>query len=308
MLILAPVSSYLGYSYRPENGGKMQNKGLDLSVSLRVMDSRSFKWDIQANVSKVKNEITSLKGNQIVNQITGGETVNQVGSAANSFFGYVYEGVYSTSAEASAANLMNDKFVQYKAGDAKFKDISGPNGTPDGIINQYDKTTIGSSMPDLYGGLQNTFTYKRWSFNTHINFVSGNKIFNYVRYQNEKMTGLENQSAYVLNRWVYEGQVTNVPRPLWNDPMGNSSFSSRWIEDGSYLRVSNVSLSYKIPNKFLEFRNAEFYVSASNLLTVSKYLGYDPEFSYSYSHDEQGVDYGQTPQARQFIIGIKLGL
>ena len=217
-------------------------------------------------------------------------------------------GVYSTSAEASAANLMNDKFVQYKAGDAKFKDISGPNGTPDGIINQYDKTTIGSSMPDLYGGLQNTFTYKRWSFNTHINFVSGNKIFNYVRYQNEKMTGLENQSAYVLNRWVYEGQVTNVPRPLWNDPMGNSSFSSRWIEDGSYLRVSNVSLSYKIPNKFLEFRNAEFYVSASNLLTVSKYLGYDPEFSYSYSHDEQGVDYGQTPQARQFIIGIKLGL
>lgn len=308
MLILAPVSSYLGYSYRPENGGKMQNKGLDLSVSLRVIDSRTFKWDILANVSKVKNEITSLKGDQLVNQITGGETVNQVGSAANSFFGYIYEGVYSTSEEASAANLMNDKFVQYSAGDGKFKDISGADGTPDGIINQYDKTTLGSSMPDLYGGLQNTFTYKRWSFNTHINFVSGNKIFNYVRYQNEKMTGLENQSAYVLNRWVYEGQVTNVPRPLWNDPMGNSSFSSRWIEDGTYLRVSNVSLSYKIPNKFLEFRNAEFYVSANNLLTVSKYLGYDPEFSYSYSHDEQGVDYGQTPQARQFIIGIKLGL
>jgi hypothetical protein len=99
-----------------------------------------------------------------------------------------------------------------------------------------------------------------------------------------------------------------MPRALWNDPVGNSAFSSRWIEDGSYLRVQNISLAYKIPNKFLQFRNAEFYISANNVLTLSKYLGYDPEFATSYSHAEQGVDYGQTPQARQFIIGIKLGL
>jgi len=308
MLIMTPMASYYGYSFRAENGGKMENKGFDLNVSLRVIDGRSFKWDVQANVTKVKNEITSLKGDQLINEITGGETVDQLGSAANSFYGYVYEGVYATSDEAAAAKLTNDKFVSYSAGDAKFKDISGPNGTPDGIINQYDKTAIGSSMPNFYGGLQNTFTYKKWTLNTYVNFVSGNKIFNYVRYQNEKMTGLDNQSANVLNRWETEGQVTNVPRALMNDPIGNSAFSTRWLEDGSYLRISNVSLSYKLPNKFLQFRNAEFYVSANNVLTISKYLGYDPEFSYSYSHSEQGVDYGQTPQARQFIIGIKLGL
>jgi hypothetical protein len=189
-----------------------------------------------------------------------------------------------------------------------FIDISGPDGTPDGIINQYDKTTIGSSMPDFFGGFQNTFTYKRWSVETHINFVSGNEVFNYVRYKNEQMTGLENQSTSVLSRWEYDGQVTRVPRALWNDPVGNSSFSSRWIEDGSYLRVQNISLGYRIPGKFLQFRNAEFYVSANNVFTLSKYLGYDPEFAASYSHSEQGVDYGQTPQARQFIVGIKLGL
>lgn len=308
MLITTPMVSYLGYSFRMENGGKMENVGFDLNASLRIIDGRSFKWDIEANVSKVKNKILSLNGDRIIKDITGGQTVIQVGSAANSFYGYIFEGVYNSSAEASTANLMNDKFEKYLAGDAKFADLSGPNGTPDGIINQYDKTTIGSSMPDLFGGLQNTFIYKKWSLNTQVNFVSGNNIFNYVRYQNEQMKGLENQSASVLNRWQYEGQVTNVPRALWNDAMGNAAFSSRWIEDGSYLRITNVSLSYKLPNRFLQFRNAEFYVSANNVLTISKYLGYDPEFSYSYSHTEQGVDYGQTPQARQFIIGVKLGL
>jgi hypothetical protein len=308
MLVLTPMKSYLGYSVRPENGGEMKNNGFELSAAFRIVDWRSFKWDLQANFTKVKNEIVSLTGDRMIDAIDGAEVVNQVGSAANSFYGYIFEGVYSTEEEANAANLANDKFIKYSAGDAKFTDLSGPDGTPDGIISQFDKTVIGSSMPEFFGGIQNTFTYKRWSLNTLVNFVSGNEIFNYVRYQNEKMTGLENQSANVLNRWQYDGQITDVPRAIWADPIGNSSFSTRWLEDGSYLRVQNVSLSYRIPNKFLQFRNAEFYVSANNILTVSKYLGYDPEFSYSYSHNEQGVDYGQAPQARQFIVGIKLGL
>ena len=272
MLILTPMKSYMGYSYRPENGGQMQNKGYELSTSLRIFDRRSFKWDFHANFSKISNEITNLKGDRMISQIEGGEIVNQVGSSANSFYGYIFTGVYSSEQEAITANLLNDKMVRYSAGDAKFVDISGPNGIPDGIINQYDKTAIGSSMPNFYGGIQNTFTYKKWTLNTLINFVSGNKIFNYVRYQNEKMTGLENQSANVLNRWQYDGQVTDVPRAIWNDPIGNSSFSTRWLEDGSYLRIQNVSLSYKIPNKFLQFRNAEFYISANNVYTISIFV------------------------------------
>ncbi len=308
MLMMVPMQSYLGYSFRPENAGSMENSGVELSASFRIVDGKAFKWDLNANLTQLKNKITKLQGDKLITQIQGGEVVNQVGAPANSFYGYVYQGVYSSTDEANAANLVNDKLVKYTAGDAKFADISGPNGKPDGIINQYDKTTLGSSMPKLYGGLENTFTYKRWTFDALLNFVSGNSVFNYIRYKNESMTGLENQSANVLNRWQYEGQVTNVPRALMNDPVGNSAFSSRWIEDGSYLRIQNVSLSYKIPNKWLQFRNAEFYVSANNILTFTKYLGYDPEFATSYSHAEQGVDYGQTPQPRQFIIGIKLGL
>ena len=122
------------------------------------------------------------------------------------------------------------------------------------------------------------------------------------------MYDLANQSAKVLSRWQYEGQQTDVPRAVWHDPVGNSAFSTRWIEDGSYVRIKNITLSYKIPKHFLAFENAEFYVSANNIFTFSNYLGYDPEFAYSYSIVNQGVDYGQMPQARQFIAGIKLGL
>lgn len=122
------------------------------------------------------------------------------------------------------------------------------------------------------------------------------------------MVDFSNQSKNVLNRWQYENQSTDVPRALWNDPIGNSAFSTRWIEDGSFLRLKNISLSYKIPHEFLAFKSAEFYVSASNLFTFSKYLGYDPEFAYSYHLNQQGIDFGQIPQSRQFLVGIKIGL
>ncbi len=308
MLIYSPVDAYVGYDLRVENSGKLKNQGWELNSFVRLVDKNSFKWDITGNVSSVKNEVTAIKGDKLITSITGGEIVNMVGSPVNSFYGYKFLGVYSTQAEADAANLVNDKGMHYQAGDAKFEDISGPNGAPDGIIDSYDKTAIGNALPKYFGGLGNTFTYKRWSLSAFVQVVYGNDLYNYVRYKNEAMTGLENQSQSVLNRWQYDGQVTNVPRALANDPIGNSSFSTRWIENGSYIRLKNITLSYKIPEKFLVFRNAEFYVFVNNIMTLTKYLGYDPEFSYSFSQITQGIDYGQTPQARQFIAGIKIGL
>jgi len=308
MLIYTPLKSYFGFDFRPENGGKMQNKGIELNLFLRILDRSSFKWDIQASYSTVNNEVLEIKGDKLITPVRGAEIVNMPGEQANSFYGYTYEGVYSTTEEAQNKGLVNDKYVPYKAGDAIFSDISGPAGTPDGVINNFDKTVIGSSNPKHFGGISNTFTYKRWALNAFVQFVAGNDVFNYVRSQNESMVGLANQSSKVLDRWQYEGQQTEIPRALLDDLVGNSSFSTRWIEDGSYLRLKNVSLSYTIPNEFLVFKNAQFYFSASNLLTVSNYLGYDPEFAYSRSHKMQGIDYGLTPQSRQFVLGIKLGL
>lgn len=308
MLIHRPMKPYFGYDFMSINGGEARNRGIDIGLFIRVLDRGHFKWDLSGTWSAVQNEIVRMEGDRFLVEMEGAEIINQPGYQANSFYGYIYEGVYSTSQEALDANLLNDKFMPYQAGDAIFTDLSGPEGVPDGIINQYDKTILGSSLPSQFGGLENTIHYKNWSLSAFVHFVRGNEVFNYVRYLNERMSDLDNQSINVLNRWQYEGHQTDVPRADWNDPMGNASFSSRWIEDGSFVRLKNITLTYKLDQKFLAFRNAKIYVSAINLFTLSNYMGYDPEFGYSRSQMDQGIDYGLSPLTRQFLAGIKLGL
>ncbi len=308
LLVYSPIDTYFGYEYQPNNSGKMQNRGVDVNLLIRILDYPNLKWDLQANYSMLRNEVLEIGGGRIVNEIQGGEIANIIGEPANSFYGYIFEGVYASRTDAENIGYVNDKAMPYRGGDAIYADLSGPDGTPDKIISQYDKVIIGSPFPDHFGGITSRLSYKRWMFEVLIYGVGGNEVFNYVRYRNESMSGLQNQSISTLNRWQYSGQDTEVPRALYDDPIGNSSFSTRWIKDGSYLRVKNITLSYTVPDQFLAFRNAQFYITASNLFTFSNYLGYDPEFSISRSSMGQGIDYGLTPQARQFIVGIKVGL
>lgn len=308
MMIFSPVESYLGYDYLIENGGSMQNKGWEVGTYLRLINTNSFKWDLQLTFSTVENEVTSIKGDQLIYAVPGAEKVNKTGYPANSFYGYIYEGVYSTETEAREAGLLNNRGIPYGAGDARYADLSGPEGTPDGRIDEFDKTIIGNPLPDYYGGVINSFSFKGFTLSAFLQVSSGQEVFNYVRYQNEKMTGLENQSQRVLNRWQYEGQQTDVPRALWDDPMGNTDFSTRWMEDGSFMRIKFIKLSYTMPSQLLMFKSAEFYASVNNIFTFTNYLGYDPEFAFSYSQMYQGIDYGLTPIPRQFIIGVTLGL
>ena len=308
MIIFSPVEAYLGYEYKVENGGSMQNRGWELGSFIRLVNGRRFNWDLNLVLSSAKNEVTQIKGDRLVFDVPGGQKVNQTGSPANSFYGYIYKGVFSSGEEAAAADLVNNRGIPFGAGDAIFEDLSGPAGEPDGIIDEFDKTEIGSPIPDYFGGVISTFSYRGLTLSASLHFSYGNEVFNYVRFRNEKMSGLENQSTHVLSRWQYEGQETDVPRALWQDPVGNSSFSTRWIEDGSFLRLGFVKLSYRIPSQFLMFKNAEFYVSANNVYTFTGYLGYDPEFSSSFSRVYQGIDYGLTPVPRQFLLGINLVL
>ena len=308
MLVYEQIPFYMGLQYLPVNNGTVRNRGIEAALSAHLIYSEKFKWNIGFNFSQISNEIINIANGEVITSFHGGESIAREGESLMNFYGFIFEGVYSSDEEASTLNLKTEKGINYKAGDSKFKDISGPDGTPDGIINDFDKALIGSPIPDYYGGFSNNFSYKRLSLNMSFQFVTGNKVFNYTRFQNEKMTDLSNQSVNVLNRWQYDGHETMVPRAVWDDPNGNSAFSTRWIEDGSYLRLKNVTLAYTIPEKLLIFRNAEFYITGTNLLTFTKYLGYDPEFNSSYNTLEMGIDYGLTPFTKRFMLGIKLGL
>ena len=308
MIIFTPVNAYFGYDYLVENGGTMENRGWELGAFLRLIDTRNFKWDVSAYLSTIENQVVDIKGDKLVYTVPGAERVNQNGYPVNSFYGYIYEGVFSTQAEADEAAMVNNRGIPFNAGDARYADLSGPEGRPDSVINEYDKTIIGDAIPDLFAGFSTSVSYRGFKLSAAIQYVTGHELFNYVRYKNESMTGLENQSQHVLNRWQYDGHETDVPRALYEDPVGNSAFSTRWIEDGTYLRLKYVKVSYTSPSQFLVFKNAEFFISVNNLFTVTDYLGYDPEFAYSFSQMHQGIDYGMTPHPRQYILGVTFGL
>lgn len=299
---------YLGNETVPVNQGEIENRGWEFEMFSRIIQKNKFSFDINANISHFSNKVLSIANDFLITPFQGGEYISRTGENMLSFYGYEYNGVFKSTDDAKLANLVNEDGLPFGAGDAIFSDLSGPEGKPDGVINKFDKTIIGSPVPDFTGSLNSRISYGKLSLEIMLEGIYGNELFNYVRSVNEKMDGVNNQSLAVLNRWQYEGQETDVPRALWADPMKNSAFSSRWIEDGSFIRLKNVTLEYNIPEKFLLFRNARFYISATNLLTFTRYLGYDPEFAISFQTMEQGIDYGLTPYSRTFLIGVKFGL
>jgi hypothetical protein len=230
-----------------------------------------------------------------------------VGGSPNEFYGHRANGVYSTNAIAASEGLSLRKpdgtLVAFTGGDIRFADLNG-----DKVIDDNDREALGSPNPEWHGSFFSKFSYKRFSLNTLFTFTSGNEIFNYTRAQLEGMNNAYNQTENVLNRWKADGQVTNTPKAAWGDPMGNSRFSSRWIEDGSYLRLRTVSLSYDVPFKAGFLKYITVYATGNNLITLTEYKGYDPEFSPTQSVFGQGVDNTLEPQLRSVQVGFKLGL
>ena len=142
----------------------------------------------------------------------------------------------------------------------------------------------------------------------NFNYSLGNDAYNYLRSQLEGGSRFMNQSIAMVNRWTYEGQKTDMPTVMWEDPMGNARFSDRWIEDASYLRLKSITLSYELPINNTFIHGLTFWGQANNVFTVSKYLGADPDFSMSNSVLEQGIDRGLLANSRSFMLGIKINL
>lgn len=298
------------------NGGSLRNVGADVNVNAILVNTKNFKWQLGATIGHYKNEIKSLPDGDYITKIYGAEILTSVGRSAGVFYGYKTAGVFATDAEAKVAGVdgylkyptgvTSDPYKYFKAGDVHFVDLYN-----DGIIDENDKTIIGDPNPDIYGNIYTNFSYKRWSLDVNFKYSLGNDIFNYQRSQLESMNGFYNQTVAAANRWTNEGQVTNIPRvcsTTSDEWVNNERFSDRWIEDGSYLKLKNVRLSYDLPLNLSWIQGLTIWGEVNNLFVVSKYTGSDPEFSCGNSVLYQGIDAGLLPQNRSFNIGVKINL
>jgi hypothetical protein len=197
----------------------------------------------------------------------------------------------------------NGSAVAFNGGDVRFIDVNG-----DKLIDDRDRQVIGDPNPDFFGSIVNSLSWKSFSLETFFSFTQGNDIYNYTRRQLESQSNFNNQTTAVLNRWRNDGQTTSMPRASLGDPLGNSRFSDRWIEDGSYFRLRSATLSYNLPIKTNFLRYSVLYVTGNNLFTLTKYLGYDPEMNGTSSALGQGVDITLEPQFKSVQIGVKFGL
>lgn len=299
-----------GLSENWTNGGQLKNEGFDVTANVKIIARKNWQWQAGVGVGHYKNKITELPDGKefIDNELYSGTVRTQVGQAANLFYGYKTNGVFSTSAEARAAGLyiLDDNGLDhnmFKAGDVHFVDLDGNNE-----INEKDRTIIGDPNPDIYGNIFSTLQYKHFKLDMRFNYSLGNDVFNYQRMQLENGSRFMNQTTAMNRRWQVEGQKTDIPQISFQDPMGNSRFSDRWIEDGSYLRLKSVTLSYDLPLTSEYIQGLQFWVQANNVFTLTHYLGSDPEFSMTSRVIGQGIDLGQLAQSRSFVAGIKINL
>ena len=293
------------------NDGKLRNTGFEVAVSGKPVSMKDWHVELGATLGHYKNEVKALANGNYTSSIYGVDNIlTAVGNPVGVFYGYKTQGVFSTTKDAQDANLYvidatgNKQYFQ--AGDVHFADLDGNHQ-----IDEHDKTVIGDPNPDLYGNIFLNLNWKRFTLGVTFNYTLGNDVFNYQRSVLNSGATLYNQQVAEIAHWRYEGQKTDLPRLSYGDPMGNNRFSDRWIEDGSYLRMKNVMLTYQIPipeswQSWLQ--GIAVWAEGRNLFTLTKYKGSDPEFSASNNQLYQGIDCGNIAQGRIFSMGVKINL
>lgn len=293
------------------NIGEVQNKGVDVGLTYRDKIG-NFRYQVGLNVSHYKNKVIKL--NNDPNATIFGFTTRlpaisatKAGLPIASYYGYIVDGVIKDDAEAAAA----PKFGTYtRAGTFKFRDING-----DGVITAADRTIIGNPHPDFTYGLNVNLGYKNWDLTLFAQGSQGNDIFNYVRYWTDFNTFQGNRSHEMLyDSWKKQGDVAKLPR-LNSGDATSQQISTYFIEDGSYLRLKNIQLTYSIPtgwSKKVGLSSAQIYVQGQNMFTITKYTGLDPDINLRRSgNDNQdihmGIDEGAYPVAKSYLVGLRLG-
>ncbi|WP_431245176.1 SusC/RagA family TonB-linked outer membrane protein [Flavobacterium sp. P21] len=313
ILFAVPLPASVGSAgggTQTQNIANTKVHGFELSLGYNDRKG-DFTWSVVANLGTSKNEVTSLAPG--VTSVLGGPSGRaglesfsrlEVGQPLFYFWGYQTNGIYKNQAEVDVAFGPGQTTVQ--PGDIKFVDRNG-----DKVINSDDKTNIGNPYPDFTYGLNLTAAYKKFDFNCFITGVSGNDVFNSNKFDLEGMRRLFNASTDVLDRSIVQnGVVTNpsatLPRAL-GAGQNWSSASQRYVEDGSYTRLKNVTLGYTLSGDTFDnhFTNIRFYLSAQNLVTITKYSGLDPEIArVDANANSAGIDIGRYPQPKSIIFGL----
>ena len=285
------------------NVGEIVNTGLEITLKTQNTVGE-FSWRTAVIFTKNRNEVIDLgeTGNLVgvIQRIPVTRTVE--GMPISQFYGYVTDGIFQDQAEVAESPFQQN---DTRAGDIKFKDLN-----EDGVINDADQTFIGSPIPDFTLNISNNIEYKGFDFNLFVQGVSGNEVLNLVRRDVEGMAGLSNQVVAVANRFTPLSPSTELPRATGIDPNNNRRISDRFIEDGSFIRIKNMTLGYTIKNKKNRetgFKNFRVYASTQNLKTWTNFSGYDPEVgSYNQNPLINGVENGRYPIARSYTFGLNV--
>lgn len=291
LLLNVQLPNTLPITYIQTNAGEIENKGIEFSLHT-VNINKKLTWTSDLNMSFNKNEVTGLEYTKVyyfgrIYSNNSDVSIVQVGLPLGSFYGYVSEG------------------VDPETGDIMFKDVN-----ENGIFDPGDRTVIGDPNPNFVFGFTNDLNYKRFDLNFFFQGSVGNDIFNATRVDLEGMFDSKNQSVDVLRRWTPENRNTDMPRAVGGGNVDNVRNSTRFIEDGSYVRLKSVTLSYRaIDNnpKIRAIKRLTVYVTGQNLLTFTGYSGFDPEVNaYGNSATELGIDYGTYPQSINVIFGLNV--
>lgn len=310
LLLNVPVPLITGFSSALQNIGEVRNKGFEFSIDTKNIVKADFQWNSNFNISFNRNKVESM-GPTNAPIIVGPRNffnelayITEVGQPVGSFYGYVYEGVYKTKAEADADPA---KFAGVTAGDMNYKDISGSNGVPDGKLDSYDQRCIGHSNPDFIWGFTNTLVFRGFDLSLTLQGIQGATNLN-----GQKRNIYRWISGQDRNYWKSEAEPGDGQTPNPGGSNMNRRVSSWWLQDASFLRVKNLTVGYNIPAKVLgkTVSKARVYLNASNLFTFSKYPLYNPEINSGegddYNQLTPGLDFGGYPLARTLTLGVNV--
>lgn len=309
LLFSLPLPEYSGYSTQLSNIGVVENKGFEVTVNSRNLVG-AFGWDMDFNISSNKNKILELPDGNDIRYASGpghmvglGDTqIMSEGQPVGVFYGFNYLGVYQEGDDF----LPGGGFEQ-EAGGEKFEDLNG-----DGALNAEDRMIIGNPHPDFIFGWNNDFSWNGFDLNIFFQGSQGNDIFSYTLMELDILSGLNNATTNALNRWTPSNTDTDVPKAS----TGRSrKASTRWVYDGSFVRLKNLGLGYNLPSSVVSkwgISKLRLYVSAQNIWTITGYEGYDPEVNYRTSggtngNRNLGLDYGSYPNAKSVTFGLNIG-